>query len=227
MSPSPLIATRERSWIWLLFGEQRVDRQSVTSLLTHWQPRAQVYLAELDDHSQRAQQWTRDPLGQIPSGRLAITPTQSLDAELIRAVNALLSTTPYHCYTREPKRLPLSRGERYAGTLQLCCFRRLCGLSDDALAQAWLDRHTNVALNTQSTEGYRQHWVTSQPTPSFDGIVEEYFPEEAATSVEHFFNAVGDRDRLKQHVAAMTKSTSQFLDLEQSEVVHLTDTRLM
>lgn len=183
-------------------------------------------MAECDEHSHRASQWTRDPLEQLPSGRLAIIAKQALDTSFINAMNALTGTTAYQCQVRTPKALSLAPTQRYAGTLQLCCFRRLGGLSDDDLATAWLDRHTGVALETQSTEGYRQHWVNSHPALDFDGIVEEYFPASAAESVAHFFNAVGDREKLKRHIDRMTASTSQFIDLDQSEVIHLTDTRL-
>jgi hypothetical protein len=214
------------SWIWLLFNGQHPDRQSLESLLDQYQPSARVYMAERDEHSHRANQWTRDPLEQLPSGRVAVIAKETLDTSFINAMNALTGTTAYQSQVRTPKALPLARQQRYEGTLQLCCFRRLAGLSDDDLATAWLDRHTAVALETQSTEGYRQHWVNSHPALGFDGIVEEYFPESAADSVAHFFNAVGDREKLKQHINRMTASTGQFIDLDQSEVIHLTDTRL-
>ena len=226
MNPGSPIDGNELSCIWLLIGEQRIDQQSLKALLSELAPSSLTYLAVKDEHSERAHQWTRDPLGLLPSGRIAITNTHSLSDALIEAINALTGTTPYHCSTRTPRRLPLDCGERYSGTLQLCCFRRLEGVNDAQLASAWLGDHTSIALNTQSTEGYRQHWVNAHPGLSFDGIVEEYFPAAAALSVEHFFNAVGDRGKLKQHIEAMTASTSQFLDLHQSQVIHLSDSRV-
>lgn len=221
-----LFTATSQTWVWLLFDGQRLDHKSVTDLLAKFAPSALAFIAEQDAHSQRAQQWTRDPLNRLPNGRLAITSNQRLNQSLIEAINAISGQGAYECSTLTPKAPPLAPRECYVGTLQLCCFRRLKGTSDDALASAWLDKHTQVALSTQSTEGYRQHWVNTHPPLDFDGIVEEYFPETAATSVEHFFDAVGDREKLKRHIAAMTSSTSTFLDLEQSEVVHLTDTRL-
>ena len=226
MSVPRVANTGELSWIWLLFNGQCPDRQLLESLLAQYSPSASVYLAESDEHSCRASRWTRDPLKRLPSARLAVTAKQSLDTDFINAVNRLTSTTAYPCHVRTPKPLPLAPKQRYAGTLQLCCFRRLSGLTDHQLATAWLDAHTGVALETQSTEGYRQHWVNTHPGLAFDGIVEEYFPENAANSVEHFFDAVGDREKLKHHINAMTASTSRFIDLDQSEVIHLTDTRL-
>lgn len=226
MSAPAVVQLDELSWIWLFFNDQYPDRHSLESLLAQYQPSAEVYMAECDEHSNRASQWTRDPLKQLPSGRLAVIAKQALDTPFIDALDALTGTSAYQSQVRTPKALPLAPKQRYEGTLQLCCFRRLDGLSDDDLATAWLDKHTRVALETQSTEGYRQHWVNRHPALGFDGIVEEYFPQSAAESVAHFFNAVGDREKLKRHINSMTASTSRFIDLEQSEVIHLTDTRL-
>ena len=43
------------------------------------------------------------------------------------------------------------------GTIQLCCFERREGLSDEALEYIWFQEHVQVALDTQNTLGYRQN----------------------------------------------------------------------
>ena len=212
----------------LFFRDNVPDEQEVLDTVSQWSEVESVYLARRTAASERANQWTRDPLNMLPFGRMAVDfrdhmPHQDQTRWLSQAFDA----SAYICRSRWPLPPPLNPGETFAGTLQLCCFRRLADLSDADLKTRWLDQHTPVALETQSTQGYVQNLVWLADFPHFDGIVEEYFLPESATSVEHFFDAVGDVDKLKANVARMTGSTARFLDLDGTEVIHLTDTRLI
>ncbi len=63
-------------------------------------------------------------------------------------------------------------------------------LSEQQWLEVWQGSHTRVAIDTQSTFGYRQNVITRPMTyaaPPFDAIVEENFPQEAMTSQHAFY----------------------------------------
>ena len=126
-----------------------------------------------------------------------------------------------------PLAIELSPNERYPGTVQLCCFRCPAGLSDEALVEHWYGEHTTIAIDTQNTEGYRQNRVLEHWGYQLDGIVEEYFPIECADSLTDFF-ADGDKpEAMMANIEKLTASSEKILDLDQSSVIHLTETRLV
>ena len=184
-----------------------------------------ITLARLDEHSQRASMWVRDPMGCLPQGRLAIDAHDSNSAHLASIADSLGGSL-YRCFGRTPVTPQLAVGETFGGTMQLCCFQRKANLSDATLRSRWFEQHTDIAIETQQTLGYRQNLVLDCGEPFFDGIVEEYFSEAAATDMTAFFADGHDETRMWQHIEALTKSSESFLDLNKSEVIHLTDTRL-
>ncbi|MEK9928918.1 MAG: hypothetical protein VW524_11925 [Halieaceae bacterium] len=184
-----------------------------------------ITLARLDEHSQRASMWVRDPMGCLPQGRLAIDAHDSNSAHLASIADSLGGSL-YRCFGRTPVTPQLAVGETFGGTMQLCCFQRKANLSDATLRSRWFEQHTDIAIETQQTLGYRQNLVLDCGEPFFDGIVEEYFSYEAATDMTAFFADGHDETRMWQHIEALTKSSESFLDLDKSEVIHLTDTRL-
>ena len=187
----------------------------------------QVLLARVDDASSRAGMWTRDPLGMLPTGRIAIEVNEPTSRVVLQQLEGSFSASAYLCKVFEPLAIGLKPGETFDGTLQLCCFQRQPMLSDEDLKQYWLGDHTHVALETQSTQGYYQNWVLHSGQPNFDGIVEEYFPPAAADTVEVFFAATGNPEQLQAHIKRMTTSTSRFINLAAAEVIHLTETRIL
>lgn len=184
-----------------------------------------IMLARLDEHSERASMWVRDPMGCLPQGRLAIDAPDGNSAHLTSIADSLGGSL-YHCFGRIPVTPQLAVGETFGGTMQLCCFQRKENLSDATLRSRWFEQHTDIAIETQQTLGYRQNLVLESGEPFFDGIVEEYFSYEAATDMTAFFADGHDEARMWQHIEALTKSSESFLDLDKSEVIHLTDTRL-
>lgn len=185
-------------------------------------------LARRDDHSEKAAMWTRDPLGCLPSGRLAIdADRETLDVLLTSSLATNLGGAAYLCEGSTPLIPQLNVGERFFGTLQLCCFQRRADINAAELQQYWLQEHTGVALSTQNTLGYRQNLVSRSGEPHFDGIVEEYFPPEASHSMHAFFADGDNETRMWEHIEKLTKSSERFLDLERSEVIHLSDTRII
>ena len=184
-----------------------------------------IMLARRDEHSERASMWVRDPMGCLPQGRLAIDAPDGNSAHLTSIADSLGGSL-YHCFGRIPVTPQLAVGETFGGTMQLCCFQRKENLSDATLRSRWFEQHTDIAIETQQTLGYRQNLVLESGEPFFDGIVEEYFSYEAATDMTAFFADGHDEARMWQHIEALTKSSESFLDLDKSEVIHLTDTRL-
>lgn len=106
-------------------------------------------------------------------------------------------------------------GGRCEGMANLAFLRRPARLSRDEWLRTWLEDHTTVALETQSTTGYTQHVVVRALTddaPVIDGIVEEMFPIGAVGDLGVFFDARGSDERMAANIKAMTASTGRFLD---------------
>lgn len=106
-------------------------------------------------------------------------------------------------------------GLRCDGMANIAFLRRPARLTREEWLQFWLEEHTSVAVETQSTIGYTQHAVVRALTgdaPGIEGIVEEVFPLGAVTDLGVFFDSRGDDARMAAHTGAMTASTGRFLD---------------
>lgn len=104
---------------------------------------------------------------------------------------------------------------RCEGMANLAFLRRPDRMDRQTWLRTWLEEHTQVAIDTQSTTGYTQHVVVRALTddaPVIDGIVEEIFPPEAARDLGVFFDSRGSDERMAANVSAMTASTARFLD---------------
>lgn len=111
-------------------------------------------------------------------------------------------------------RYPAAPGERTAGFSQLAFLTCPPFLTHAAWLDVWHNSHTQVAIDTQSTFLYIQNVVVRALThaaPVLDAVVEEGFPAEAMTSPQAFFDAVGDADKFKRNVQAMTESCRRFI----------------
>jgi len=96
---------------------------------------------------------------------------------------------------------------------------------EDWLA-VWKDSHTQVAIDTQSTFGYRQNLVVrclGEATPPCHAIVEENFPPEAMTSDHAFYATGGDEALLKKNMAAMMESCARFIDFAHIDVIPMSE----
>ena len=116
---------------------------------------------------------------------------------------------------------------RVEGMCQVAFIRKPESLDRPKWLQLWLGRHTQVAIDTQSTFGYRQN-VVSVPLPLDGGqadwplmhaVVEENFPAIAMTSREAFFDAEGDPDKFEKHQQIMLDSCMKFIDFENFDCV--------
>lgn len=108
---------------------------------------------------------------------------------------------------------PAHRGERTPGFANIALLRRPADLDRAAWLAAWQGRHTEVAIEVQSTFGYVQQAVVRPLTPDappVDAIVEELFPLEALTDLHAFFATGGDDDELGRRMGAMGASVARF-----------------
>jgi len=187
----------------------------------------QCYWAELDVASQLAARWQRTHRSAIETARLALIDSDL--GKLTRFLKPLESLLPaggalYLCRFSAPLQTPLEPAQRIVGTLQLCSFNAIHGLSELEFDRRWLGLHTAVAIETQATTHYRQHRVMQTiKGEALDAIVEEQFPAAAANSLEVFFDAVGNPEKLQQHISSMQQSCARFIDMQTINVIHLSD----
>ena len=117
---------------------------------------------------------------------------------------------------------PPGRGGRTYGFAQIALLRRPARLSQDEWLGIWLNSHTAVAIETQSTFEYVQNVVIrplTQGAPPLDGIVEECFPPGAMTDYKVFFDAPGDEAKFKANLQRMMQSVGRFIEPGQIDVL--------
>lgn len=211
----------------VLFFETTPEVPQIEAAIDKLPEPAAVHFAQCDAHSERASMWTRDPTGRLPKGRLALQYAgDDLDLPVASALAASLGGEAHWCLGTSPIPHPLSEPSTFSGTLQLCCFERADGLSDEQLKEIWFNEHAPVAVETQNNVGYRQNLVLNSSHSALDGIVEELFPIEAADSLTDFFADGDDPEKMMNHIQRLTESSERVLDLEKSSVIHMTEQRL-
>ena len=117
-------------------------------------------------------------------------------------------------------------GQRTPGMYQVVLLRKPPRLSHEQWLEIWLGSHTQVAIDTQSTFGYRQNVIVRPLTPAAppcDAIIEEYFPAEAMTDPMVFYNAVGDEAKRKRHEKAMLNSVMRFIDFDKIDRIPMSE----
>ena len=163
----------------------------------------------------------------LPIGRLALEyRSNDLDLSVAYALAQALDGEAHWCLGASPIAHPLDEPSTFSGTLQLCCFERAEGVSDEQLKQIWFNEHAPVAVETQNNVGYRQNLVLSSTHNALDGIVEELFPIEAADSLTDFFADGDNPEKMMNHIQRLTESSERVLDLKKSSVIHMTEQRL-
>ena len=121
---------------------------------------------------------------------------------------------------------PAGVGERVYGMCHVVWLRKPEQLDRREWLAIWKGSHTRVAIDTQSTFGYRQNVVVQAldaDCPPCDAIVEEHFPPEAMTSDHAFYATGGDETLLQQHMTAMIESCTRFIDFEHIDVVPMSE----
>ncbi len=121
---------------------------------------------------------------------------------------------------------PVVAGERVPGMCQVVFLRKPGQLARDDWFSIWQGSHTPIAIETQSTFGYRQNVVVrklGKDVLDCDAIVEENFPA-AAMSCDHaFYDTGGDENLLQQRMTAMIESCARFIDFEHIDVIPMSE----
>ena len=121
---------------------------------------------------------------------------------------------------------PSAPGERVYGMCHVVFMSPPREMDRDEWLAIWKDSHTQVAIDTQSTFGYRQNLVVrrlGEETPSCHAVVEENFPPEAMTSDHAFYATGGDDAVLQRHMNAMMESCARFIDFEKIDVIPMSE----
>lgn len=123
-------------------------------------------------------------------------------------------------------RHPSRPGERVYGMCHVVFMSPPDGMEREQWLAVWKDSHTQVAIDTQSTFGYRQNLVArrlTEDTPPCHAVVEENFPPEAMTSDHAFYATGGDETLLRQHMNAMMQSCARFIDFTKIDVIPMSE----
>ena len=121
---------------------------------------------------------------------------------------------------------PSEPGERLHGMCHVVFMSRPALQDRDEWLKIWKDSHTQVAIDTQSTFGYRQNLVVrtlTDDTLVCDAVVEENFPPEAMLSDHAFYDTGGDDAVLQQRMTAMMESCARFIDFEKIDVIPMSE----
>lgn len=216
----------------VLFFETTPEIEQIEAALDGLPAPIIIHFAKCDAHSARAAMWTRNPTERLPTGRLALEyADDELDFAAACALAEVLGGEAHWCLGRSPIPHPLTGAgdlsrtfsDTFSGTLQICCFQRAEGLSNEELEHIWFEEHAPVAIETQNNVGYRQNLVLHSSHTALDGIVEELFPIEAADSLNHFFADGDDVEKMMHHINRLTESSERVLDLDKSSVIHMTE----
>lgn len=117
---------------------------------------------------------------------------------------------------------PSIPGERTEGWAQMAFLVRPERLSHRQWLEAWQDRHTLVAIQTQSNFAYVQNLIVrplAGDCPPYAAVVEECFPEAALTDPLAFFDAAGDPAKFKVNLDRMMESCDAFIDRGTIDVI--------
>lgn len=134
----------------------------------------------------------------------------------------------FHAYlVSETDQLPtyadrVNAGQRTPGMNQIVFLKKPENLSHDEWLDIWQQHHTPIAIETQSTFGYRQNVVSKALTagaPDIDAIVEENFPQAAIGSRAAFYDAGDDEALYKERETLMIESCARFIDFDKIDCI--------
>jgi hypothetical protein len=124
---------------------------------------------------------------------------------------------------------PPQANERTLGFSQVSFLHLPPRLSQEEWRDRWLNRHSSVAIETQSNFRYVQNFVAYALTPDappWRGVVEESFPPEALRDLRLFYDARGDEEKFRRNLQAMMDSCAAFIDADGIDVVATSEYQL-
>jgi hypothetical protein len=110
-------------------------------------------------------------------------------------------------------------GQRTPGVNMVSCVTKKRSLSYEQFFDIWLNDQRRVAIETQSTFGYKRNFVVrglTAPTRAWDAIVEESFPLEALTDPWVWY-AADSKQTYEANLKRMLDNVGRFLDNEPLE----------
>ena len=168
----------------------------------------------------------------LPDGMLSVWMDRAGDRAVVE--DALQGKVErWHCYlVAEAEPIvntlhPASPGERVHGMCHVVFLQRPPRLSEEQWLGIWQDSHTQVAIDTQSTFGYRQNVIVrglSYAAPPLHAMIEENFPPEAMSSNFAFYAVEeGDEAGMQANAKAMLDSVSRFIDFDRIDVIPMSE----
>lgn len=138
----------------------------------------------------------------------------------------------FHCY-QVTESEPLTNndydeaeGQRSPGMNQVVFLQKPPRLSREEWIDIWHNSHTQIAIDTQSSFGYRQNVITrglSYAAPHYDAIIEENFPNAAISSREAFYDAQGDQALFTERQNTMIESCMRFIDFDKIDCIPMSE----
>lgn len=139
----------------------------------------------------------------------------------------------YHCYLVTESEPLVNRSQlpgedrRIPGMCHVVFLQRPPRLSEREWLSIWQESHTRVAIDTQSTFGYRQNVIVrglSYAAPPLNAMIEENFPEAAMASNHAFYNvAEEDEEAMAKNAQAMMDSVARFIDFDRIDVIPMSE----
>ncbi len=120
----------------------------------------------------------------------------------------------------------VNNGERVPGMNSVVFLTKPARLSYEDWITIWHGSHAQIAMDIQSTFGYKQNVIVRPLTyaaPPYDAIVEENFPDGAMTDPEVFFDAVGDDEKRQKHEQEMIESCMRFIDFDKLDRILMSE----
>lgn len=117
---------------------------------------------------------------------------------------------------------PPASGQRTWGWSQASFITFRGDVDRAASLRHWRGHHTQTAIGTQANFEYVQNLLICPLTPDappYDAFVEECFPPEAMSNSAAFFDAAGDKARLKANIDAMMASCTAFIDFSRIDII--------
>jgi len=144
-----------------------------------------------------------------------------VEAILARTVNRLAGWLVLESVPLPNATHPVVLGERVPGLYTVAFLEKPETLAYGDWLERWQGDHTAVAIETQRTFLYVQNVLARPLTPDappWVAIVEEGFPEEAATDPMRFY-AASSADELAAQQGRMTASVQRFIDFARFETL--------
>ncbi|QFU75044.1 hypothetical protein EY643_04935 [Halioglobus maricola] len=141
-------------------------------------------------------------------------------APLVNRFTSYLATESEPLINEEHAAKP---GERVPGFCHVVFLQRPPWLSEPQWLEIWHGRHTQVAIDIQSTFAYRQNVLVrslSYAAPPLDAMIEENFPAAAMTSDYAFYDVEeGDDAAVAERGQQMLDSVARFIDFDKIDVI--------